>query len=199
MNAPVPTDAQLDALKEVANIGCGHAANALARLMGGQTVHVSVPRAQSVGAAELSPLLGGPDSAVVSARLHVQGALEGLLLLVLPAQDAQVLQHALIGDDHSPEERESVLEETANILASACLSAIGNLTGWTLMPSVPCIERGLARDTLASALRSVKGGTTQAMALEACFSSHSVPPVSGQLLFLLEPASATKLLARLGL
>ena len=29
---------QRDALREVANIGCGHAANALARLMGGKPV-----------------------------------------------------------------------------------------------------------------------------------------------------------------
>ena len=41
MNPSPPTAVQLDALKEVANVGCGHAASALSQLVGGHQVRIA--------------------------------------------------------------------------------------------------------------------------------------------------------------
>jgi len=196
--SPLPSDAQLDALREVANIGCGHAANALARLMGDRVVNVSVPSAALVRPLEASSMLGagGPD--VLCAKLRVEGALEGMLLLVHTQEDAQALQALLLPGNVAPEEAESALMEVANILASACLSAIGGLTGWRLMPSVPSLVRAPAAEVLAGALGEVRGGAERVMLLEARLDSPSAPAIAGQLLLLLDEPSSTRLLERLG-
>ncbi|WP_164017439.1 chemotaxis protein CheC [Pyxidicoccus trucidator] len=193
MSLPLPNDAQVDALREVANIGCGHAANALSRLMGGRQVDLSIPRVQ-LGGADVGALLG-PDAQVVSASLGIRGELHGTLLLVLPRADAGALESLLLGSQSVDQaERDSVVAEVANIAASACLSALGRLTGWKLMPTVPTLRRGGTGGALALATADMAHGVV----LEARFQAATVPPVGGQLLLLLERDSARTLLARLG-
>jgi len=194
---------QRDALREVANIGCGHAANALARLMGGKPVHLSVPRVESIDlsrdAAAIPALLGGAGARVLGAKLGVEGALQGWLLMLLPERDGQALGRLLMGTrPASAEDTRSALSETANILASACLSAIGTLTGWRLLPSVPHLTEGPAGDLVAEVVAGLEGASARLVVLEARFSTHSVPPVNGQLLLLLEPRASRELLQRLG-
>ncbi|WNG51010.1 fibril biogenesis regulator DifG [Archangium minus] len=196
--SPLPSDIQLDALREVANIGCGHAVSALARLVGGRTVNLSVPRAVLATASEVAGLLGGGDAPVVAAKLGMQGQLRGVLMLVLPQEDASALESLLLRRQDAPqEERESALAETANIVASACLSAIGSLTGWRLLPTVPVLVRGEAGPVVADAVTEAQGDKRMVV-LETRFSSVGIPSVSGQVLLLLDRDSSKALIARLG-
>ncbi|HEX8436738.1 chemotaxis protein CheC [Archangium sp.] len=196
--SPLPSDIQLDALREVANIGCGHAVSALAKLVGGRTVHLSVPRAMVAGAAEVAGLLGGGEAPVVAAKLGMQGQLQGMLLLVLPQEDSTALEALLLRRNDAPaEERESALSETANIVASACLSAIGTLTGWRLLPSVPVLVRGAAGPVLSDAVMEARGDD-RVVVLETRFSAVGAPAVSGQVLLMLDRDSSKALLTRLG-
>jgi chemotaxis protein CheC len=196
--SPSPSDLQLDALREVANIGCGHAVNALARLVGGRTVNLSVPRAVLAAAAEVAELLGGGEAPVVAAKLGMEGQLRGVLLLVLPREDSAALESLLLRRQDAPaEERESALSEAANIVASACLSAIGTLTGWRLLPTVPELVRGTAGLVVSRAVAEAQGGDRMVV-LETRFSAVGAPAVSGQVLLVLERESSKALLARLG-
>ena len=196
--SPLPSDIQLDALREVANIGCGHAINALARLVGGRTVNLSIPRALVAEAPEVADLLGGPDASVVAAKLGMDGELNGVLLLVMPTTDSVALESLLLRRDDAPlEERESALSETANIVASACLSAIGMLTGWRLLPTVPVLLRGTAGLVLADVMVETQGDG-RVVVLETRFASVGLPHVSGQMLLLLDREGSRALLARLG-
>jgi chemotaxis protein CheC len=196
--SPSPSDIQLDALREVANIGCGHAVNALARLVGGRTVNLSVPRAVLAAAAEVAELLGGAEAPVVAAKLGMQGQLRGVLLLVLPREDSTALEALLLRRQDAPaEERESALSEAANIVASACLSAIGTLTGWRLLPTVPELVRGAAGLVVSRAITEAQGGD-RVVVLETRFSAVGAPGVSGQVLLVLERESSKALLTHLG-
>lgn len=201
MSLPLPNDAQLDALREVANIGCGHAANALSRLMGGRKVDLSIPRVLQGGPADAAGLVDG-DAPVVASWLGIQGELRGVLLLVLPRADGSALESLLLGGHPAEQaERDSVVSEVANIVASACLSALGRLTGWKLMPTVPTLRRGVARHAVDLAVEGVSGDAGDAgrmVVLEARFQAASVPPVGGQMLLVLERESSRALLARLG-
>jgi chemotaxis protein CheC len=198
VSPPLPSDAQLDALREVANIGCGHAANALSRLMGGRQVDLSVPRALVTDPAGAAELLGG-EAPVVASWLGMTGELRGVLLLVLPTQHSTALETLLLGGrDADAAERDSMLMEVANIVASACLSAIGKLTGWTLMPTVPSLRRGSAHGVVEAAVGQVRGKVGPVVVLEARFSSSAAPEVGGQVLLVLERDSSHALLTRLG-
>ena len=100
-------------------------------------------------------------------------------------------------DDAPAEERESALAETANIVASACLSAIGMLTSWRLLPTVPTLLRGEAGPILRDAVVATQGDG-RVVALETRFDSVGIPAVSGQVLLLLDRESSRALLTRLG-
>ncbi|WIG93334.1 chemotaxis protein CheC [Myxococcus sp. SDU36] len=199
MSQPLPSDAQLDALREVANIGCGHAANALSRLMGGRKVDLSIPRVLLTGPSDAAELLGGA-APVVAGWLGIQGGLRGALLLVLPQDDGAALEALLLEGQAAihQAERDSVVAETANIVASACLSAMGRLTGWRLVPTVPTVRRGRARDVVSDAVGQVEGDASSVVVLEARFLAAAAPPVGGQLLLVLARDSIRDLLARLG-
>ncbi|MCE9670716.1 chemotaxis protein CheC [Myxococcus stipitatus] len=198
MSLSLPSDAQLDALREVANIGCGHAANALSRLMGGRQVDLSVPRVVLTGPADAAGLLGG-DAPTVAAWLSISGGMRGLMLMALPLAEGQALETLLLGRPNSEQaERDSAVSEAANIVASACLSAIGKMTGWKLMPSVPTLRRGEARALVDEAVGQVDSDAGRVVVLEARFNAAAAPPVSGQLLLVLERESIRALLARLG-
>jgi hypothetical protein len=54
---------QVDALREVANIGAGHAATALSQ-MTGQTIMISVPQINVAPLEEVPPQLGAPEEPV---------------------------------------------------------------------------------------------------------------------------------------
>lgn len=198
MNAPVPSEAQLDVLREVANIGCGHAVNALARLVGGRRVELSVPRVIVTTAAQAAEELGG-DEVVTCVKLGIVGELHGLMLFVMPSRDSAALGKVLLGQVMTGAELESALSEAANIVASACLSAIGKLTRWRLLPTVPELRGGSAREVVGAALRDTEGQqSSRVVVLEARFSAASAPAMSGRMLLVLERDSSTALLQRLG-
>jgi chemotaxis protein CheC len=201
VNAPAPTEMQLDALREVANVGCGHAASALSRLVGGRRVNIEVPRALVVSPTDLPAAIGGEEKQVVAASLEMTGGLAGHLLLVLPEDDAHRLCALLLnapGEGMFREDERSAFSEAANIVASACLNAIGKLTGLRLLPSVPKVSQDIAGAVVDEALAKVNSNAGVVVVLEARFSAIAAPPIEGQLLVVPDRASLKRLLETLG-
>ena len=81
---------QLDALREVASIGAGHAATALSQMTASR-IMISVPRLQIARLEEIPGLIAQPDAVVATVLMHVLGDVTGRTLLVLPEQAAQRL------------------------------------------------------------------------------------------------------------
>lgn len=196
----MPSETQLDALREVANIGCGNAATALSKLVGGRTVRIDVPRVLAADAADVAGLIGGDDP-VLAVALEIEGEVRGRLVLIWPEGHAAELARLLLGAqaDVGPfqEPCRSALEEVGNIVGSACLSAIGTLARLRLVPSTPLLtgQTGseLADEVLADA------GSRKAVVLETRFYTAQVPPLSGQLLLVPERRSLPNLFRALGL
>lgn len=203
MNFSEPTPLQLDALREIANVGCGHAASALSKLVGGRKVEIAVPHAGLAQLAELPRMLGGRALPVVAAGFDIVGQLSGHLLVVLPQDDAQALTgHILQQPPQSGPLRgahRDAFSEVGNILASACLSAIGALSGFKLLPSVPNLKQDCAGAVVTEEAAQRKIGLDDVVVvLEARFATVASPPFSGQLLVLPDPASLRMLLQKLG-
>lgn len=197
-----PTPLQLDALREVANIGVGHAATALSRLVGGRKVHIDVPRAHVADGESLPGLLTFPQEPLLLASFEVLGEMQGRLLFVMPQSDAvglaKILARQVPGGAGDQAIHKSALAEAANIVASACLSAIGDLTQMTLLPSVPAVVERTDRAVLAEAVREVEEGAGLGVVLEARFEANTDHPFSGQLLMVPAYASVKRLLGKLG-
>lgn len=194
------SDVALDALREVANIGCGHAANALSRMMGGGRVDIDLPTV-SVAPIEQAKasLRSGPEE-VVATTLGVEGELSGKLVVLLAPEAADQMATALLGSTSAtPAEARSALEEMANILASACLTAVGTLTGLRLLPSPPSLSREASEKLWGFNLEGVRSDGEPVLCLETRFHVAGPSPLHGRLVLLLGRGGTKALLKRLGL
>lgn len=134
---------EIDAIREVANIGAGHAATALSQMVE-RTVMISVPKVTVVPIEDAGTLVGRPDAVVVGVLMQMMGDLTGRTLLVFPEQAARrlcdVLLRRPVGTTETFEEMEqSGLKEVGNILSSAYFNALSDFMGMMLVPSVPSL------------------------------------------------------------
>src|ERR687897_651089 len=83
-------ESQLDAIREVANIGAGHAATALSG-MTDRTIMITVPRVYVRPLEEACDLVGEPDSVVAAVLMHMMGDLTGRALVLFPQRAAHTL------------------------------------------------------------------------------------------------------------
>jgi len=145
--------ARIDALKEVASIGAGHAATALS-LMTGARIMIEVPMVSVGQLAELAPAIAEPDASIVSVMMDMNGSLTGQTLLALPVitgrrlADLMLRRERRAGSDVFDRLEESALKEAGNILGGAYMTALSDFLGMHLMPSPPRFRVGAAREIL---------------------------------------------------
>ncbi len=86
---------QLDALREVANIGAGHAATALSQMTGG-TIMISVPTINIARLEDVPPQISEPEEPVAAVLMNMLGDLTGRTLLVFPRATAVRLAEIML-------------------------------------------------------------------------------------------------------
>lgn len=136
------SEAQLDVLKEVGNIGAAHASAALEQMVS-ERVTISVPRIYTLPVEDLLKAFGREEDIIVMLFLRVFGEVEGSIIVTFTEEQAMSLANLLLGGGDTKwemtEEKESALKETGNILASSYLTALSTFVGFNLMPSIPYI------------------------------------------------------------
>jgi chemotaxis protein CheC len=190
---------EVDALQELATIGCGQAITALGKLAR-RRFEMDVPEAWvGAEAGAIAAFLGGLGTDLVAVGVRLEGPLTGDLLLALPEADAVRLARVL---GFPPEEgwggmAESALMESGNIVGSAFVSAIGTLVGEKLMLSVPAFARGSGR---ACVERLVAHAGSVALATRfSCGTEEAEGSLEGLILVMPEPDRIAKLLSHLDL
>lgn len=134
--------ARLDALKEVASIGAGHAATALS-LMTGARIMIEVPTVNVGQLSELVPAIAPADVPIVSVMMDMRGSLNGQTLLALPVVTARRLADLMLRRERRDWAgpfnllEESALSEAGNILGGAYMTALSEFLEMQLMPSPP--------------------------------------------------------------
>ena len=143
------SDLQLDALRELANIGSGTAATALSTMLG-RTIDVSVPSAMALPLNEAVEAVGDPESLVTAVVLPIFGDLEAMVVLLFKPEDAATVC-GLLGVDADSEWGLSALCEIGNILGSSYVGALGSMTGLEMEPRPP----EAAQDSLGALVATV--------------------------------------------
>ena len=163
---------QLDTLKEVSNIGMGHAATALSQMIG-KRVNLTVPNVTITEISQVPEHLGGAEKMMVGITLQILGDARGSIMLLFPEESAHRLLCSLLGQQEKglvmTEVSVSALKEVGNILASAYLSALGNLLNKTLIPSVPLLAYDMAGAVVDHALIDLSQSGDFAMMIETDF------------------------------
>jgi chemotaxis protein CheC len=187
-------ESQLDAMREVANIGAGHAATALSQ-MTNRTIMITVPRVKIKPLEDAGDILGPPDQVVASVLMHMMGDLTGRAMLLFPEPAALILCDYLFRRERGTttafgEMEQSSLKEAGNILASAYLNALSDFMGMMLVPSVPSLVIDLSGAILTSAHLNFGHDREYALCVETSFRSEgSTESMAGHFLLLPDLAS----------
>jgi chemotaxis protein CheC len=184
---------QLDALRELVNVGAGTAATALSQMLG-QEVLLQVPRAQALPLADAIAAAGPSDVPVTGVAIPLEGDLEARVVLLIPHDDAETLC-GLLGVEAFTEVGESALREIGNILGASYLTALANMTGLSLELCPPELTNDRLGPLVTSLLAKAAGETGTALILDTsldladrpCSVSFLLVPTGRSVHTLLEP------------
>ena len=180
------TTFQLDALRELANIGSGTAGTALSQMLG-RSVDISVPNAFVLPLAEAVDAVGAAEEDVTGVVIPLQGELDAVVLLVFPVADAATLC-GLLGVEAGTEVGLSALSEIGNILGASYVGAIAAMTGLDLDLTPPQTVTDMLAAIVSTVLASRAAETDTAMILdselqvegEACSLGFMLLPAAGE-------------------
>jgi chemotaxis protein CheC len=146
---------QIDALREVANIGAGHAATALSQ-MTGNTIMISVPTITIARLEDVPPQITAPEEPVAAVLMHLMGDLTGRTLLVFPQPTAVRLSELMLrrpagSAKELGELEQSAIKEAGNILSGAYMNALSDFMGLMLLPSPPSLAVDMSSAVLTTA------------------------------------------------
>ena len=164
------TPEQLDALREVANIGAGHAATALSQ-MTGQRIMISVPRVNVAPLEDLPNQISEAEEPVAAVLMRMMGDLTGMTLLVFPQvsalQIASLMMRRPVTTMGAMEQ--SAIKEAGNILGSAYMNALAEFMGMILMPSPPSMTIDMSDAVLSSMYVEVSQSSSYVFCVESEF------------------------------
>lgn len=193
------SDAQIDALKEVGNIGAGHAATALSQLIK-KKVMISVPEVKVIKTQEIDSLLGDPNTLVAGVIMNVLGDITSKILLLLTRESALNLVDLLLQKPAGStkvlsEVGNSAIKETGNILAGAYMNSLNEFLGLMLLPSVPNLVFDMASAIFSSLADGFDGMSSHILSIETQFSEANEKAIKGYLLLIPDVPSVKVLLA----
>ncbi|MGZ3497677.1 MAG: chemotaxis protein CheC [Vulcanimicrobiaceae bacterium] len=193
------TDLQKDALKEVGNIGAGHAATALSQLLNTK-INLSEPRIDVVKFRDLASRVGHENRTVAALHMYVRGETPGQMVVLFDREQALdfvgTFLKRVIGDIQIFDSiADSTLKEIGNIIAGSYLTAIINLTGHSVLPSVPTLSYG----TIQAAFRTLMSilPDQDVFLIESAFLDKE-KVVAGQFILIPETGSLGPLLSVFG-
>lgn len=146
---------QLDAMREIANIGAGHAATALSQ-MTGHVIMIEVPEVLVLPLEEVDRVLGEPDTVMAAVMMKVLGDITGRTVQIFPGPTAVRLTRMLLGGADAdfpndfPETHQSALREVGNIIVGAYLNALSDFMGKLLIVSPPGFAIDMAAAIMAT-------------------------------------------------
>ncbi|MFQ6044863.1 MAG: chemotaxis protein CheC [Gemmatimonadales bacterium] len=167
------SEPEVDALTEVATIGSGRAATALAQLTERRTM-IDVPQVRLSGPGGVQELVAVPDADVVAVTMQILGDVTGRTLFMLTVDDARglcdLLMHRPAGTTTRLEELErSGLQEVGGILGSAYMDALSEFLGVMIMPSVPSLSVNRAAQILTTAYEGYTWESDHALSVQTDF------------------------------
>lgn len=191
---------ELDALKEVGNIGAGHAATALSQMLG-VSVSITVPQVSVIRMQDIPRPLGGPEAVVAATYFRVFGQAPGRMLIFMTREVLPEVLKLLLGKPPRPEqpllpEEESAIKELGNILCSAYLNALAGLMDMQLLPSVPALAYDMVDSVLTTVLAENAETQDKALLIETRF-VEATRPITLYLFLIPESGALAPMLASL--
>ena len=192
---------EMDALKELCNIGMGHATTALAKLVN-KTIYFDVPLVTKTKISQVPELIGKADEIVVGIYLRFQGPITGNILFLFPRESVIMLRRVITGSESCElifdEYQISLLKELGNILAGSYLSVMEQVLGMRLVQSVPWFAFDLASAIIDPILIQIGKNSDHIVLIEAEFFVLENKELRGKFYLLPDPDSVSQMLKAMG-
>lgn len=191
----------MDVLKEIGNIGSGHAATALSRLLN-KPIDIQVPQVRFLPFEEILEMMGGAEHVVVAIYLRVEGESSGHLFFLIEPSSAREMLRSLAGIDTGCGETYSELEisalcEIGNILAGSYLSSLADFTRLAMTPTVPAMAVDMAGAVLSWGLMQYGVMGDYALLIDTSF-FEGRKRMEGRFLLIPDPGSFESMFKALG-
>jgi chemotaxis protein CheC len=187
---------QLDALRELINIGYGRAAGALCDLTG-ERVTLDVPHVEIAFLQDVTPALARIFKGQVwSVHQIFSGALKGHALLMVDPRAAEVLTRAIIKDKIPSHQRAAIMQEALSEVGNIVLQGAMGICGEILKIQLKFYVPGLRVENIQTMLKSAvvdEEGVQYALLIRTRFRLIA-RNVTGYLVVLLGVTSFTRLM-----
>jgi len=189
-----------DLLTEIGSIGTGHAATAMADILG-HKITITVPHVELVSFDRVAQFVGGAGRNMACIYLDVLGDLPGTVLVMFNENSAHRLLNTLLPDTdlnffQLSQLQQSALMEMGNILSGAYLSALADFSNQRMYLSVPRLAVDMAEAMLSVPMAKLGCETDYALLIQARFFEESNN--RGYILFLPDPGATQRMLAIFG-
>ena len=196
----------LDILKEIGNIGAGHATTALSSLLG-SSIDMKVPHVNIVSFNEVTERFGGEEAIIAAVFLRIEGDAPGSMFFVLTIEQASQLLTKITGkaiDLSEPPYDELAMSgflEIGNILTGSYVSSLADFTKLNLHPTVPAVGIDMAGALIHYGLIQLSKESDYALIIDTMFleSDNDISSyLKGQVLFMPDPESFRTIFSALG-
>lgn len=195
---------QMDALREISNIGMGNALTSLACLVN-RRIDMKVPVATFLSFEETVELVGGAEELVSCVSVRITGDVPGIVLFVFNSESTLKLVDMLMGLELGTTESlddigQSAVMEVGNVLTGSYVSAINSLTSLEMKSAVPLFAYDMLGAILTSLMVASGNVEDQVLVIETkLFQEQEGAKISGHFFMLTEPGSIETLFSALGL
>lgn len=191
------SDIELDALREVGNIGIGNSATALSKLLN-KKIDITFPKVNLIRYEELFE--SDCESCVYAVVTRVLGEAPGNMLFIIEEQSLINIVGSLCGsyNDEINELGISVLGEIGNIISGTYINAIASLTNLQLSLSVPAIASDMICAILTTTFMEAGQYGDYILDIETEFVQEN-ETLNGHFYYVPMPGSLEKILKSLGI
>lgn len=186
----------LDALREVANIGAGHAATALSQITG-RRIMISVPHITIATLDAVPNQIAAGEDPVAAIAMRIDGDLTGVTLLIIPQAISLRIAGLMMGKDVQAlgAIEESALKEAGNILSGAYLNALAEFLEMRILNAPPALAVDMSDAVLNSTHLEASHGSEYVFCVESEFQlANDSMPLRGFFLLLPDPPSLRRML-----
>lgn len=192
------TDLQLDGLREIINIGGGHAATSIS-MMVNRTIDMRVPEVEILSYDKLYEQILAENEEVYAVVSQILGDVRGVFLFVLTNSAADKMTEFMVGtSDFTDEVKYSAVNELTNIVSNSFLGAIGSFLNNQLISSLPVIQYDYFGAIISSVYMELNQFDDQIMVIRNEF-TYDEDKLDASLFFIPETGVIEKFLTTLGI
>lgn len=196
-------ETQLDALREIGNIGIGNAVTSLAQLIN-HRINMKVPKACFLDFEKVIELVGGYEELVSCVGLRLLGDIPGMVLFVFSELGTYSMVDMLMGlevgsTSELDDMGQSAVKEVGNVLTGSFISAISKMSNMRMVTTVPIFAFDMLGAVLTSFMIASGRVEDKVLVIETELFQELDSRIKGHFFLLTEPGSIQQLFASLGI